>query len=268
MDPRARASNDTSGPAAGELSIALFFDLENLIRGLRESKHGAFEARLIIDRLLEKGKVLIKRAYGDWTHLSKYKVPLHELGAELIEIPKREVSGKNSADIRMVVDAMEICFAKEHVDTFALASGDSDFFPLASKLREHDKTVIGIGVKGSTSRILVENCDEFIFYEDLVREVPRSQGTTKFEALPDKKREVFMLLLSSIQALLRENQEVLWSSLVKQTMKRKLSSFDESYYGYSTFTKLLEDARRHGLIELQKDDRSNSLIVLEAETGR
>jgi hypothetical protein len=210
--------------------------------------------------------VLIKRAYGDWTQLSKFKTSLHELGAELIEIPKRELSGKNSADIRMVVDAMEICFDKEHVDTFALASGDSDFFPLASKLREHDKTVIGIGVKGSTSRILVDNCDEFIFYEDLVRATPRTQErTTKFDSLPEKKREAFLLLVSSIQALLRENQEVLWSSLVKQTMKRKHPSFDESYYGYSSFSKLLEDARRQGLIDLRKDERSKSLIVLEPE---
>jgi uncharacterized LabA/DUF88 family protein len=245
-----------------ELSIALFFDLENLVRGLGGAGRRGFEPKLVIDRLLEKGKVLVKRAYADWGRFAKYKTTLHELGVDLIEIPQREISGKNSADIRMVVDAMDICFAKGHLDTFALASGDSDFSPLVTRLRENDKTVIGIGLKDSTGRILLENCDEFIFYEELVRQDEPSQK--RIESVPADKREMFLLLLSTIQALHRENKDVLYSSMIKQTMKRKQPAFDEGQYGYASFSQLLLDARRQGLVELARDERSGSLLVREA----
>ena len=245
-------------PMEDEKKIALFLDFENLALGVRDAKYEQFEIGLILDRLLEKGKVLVKRAYGNWIRHKQYRRALHEAAIELIEIPERRYSGKNSADIRLVVDAMDLCYGKDHVDTFVIASGDSDFSPLVSKLRENGKLVLGVGVKNSTSQLLVDNCDEFIFYEDLVRE---STGSATLENLPKKKAEAFSLLISAIRALERESKETIWASMVKETVKRKKPSFDEGYYGYTTFSKLLEDAAEADLIEIEKDKRSGSYVI-------
>ncbi|MFQ5521844.1 MAG: NYN domain-containing protein, partial [Candidatus Methylomirabilia bacterium] len=201
-----------------------------------------------------------------WNRYADYKRPFHEQSIELIDIPQSRYSGKNSADIRMVVDAMDLCHAKEHIDTFAMISGDSDFSPLVSKLRENDRYVIGLGVKSSSSELLVANCDEFIFYEDLIRE---SRQTPLLRGLPEKKAEAFAQLAEAIHALRRENKETLWGSMVKQTMIRKNPAFNESYYGYSTFSKLLEDAAAHKLVALERDARSGTYIITAlAEEGR
>jgi uncharacterized LabA/DUF88 family protein len=188
----------------------------------------------------------------------EYKRPFHEAAIELIDIPQKKYSGKNSADIRLVVDAMDLAHGKEHLDTFVIVSGDSDFSPLVSKLRENDKYVIGMGVKNSSSDLLVDNCDEFIYYEDLLR---ASKKAVPIQNLPEKRTEVFAMVTDAIRALQRENKEVLWGSMIKQTMKRKRPDFDEGYYGYSTFSKLLEDAAKQGILELKKDQRSGTYII-------
>jgi len=241
-----------------ERKQALFIDFENVALGLKNSKHKAFDITLVLKRLVEKGKIMVKRAYADWQQYAEYKRPFHEAAIELIDIPQKKYSGKNSADIRLVVDAMDICHGKEHLDTFVIVSGDSDFSPLVSKLRENDKYVIGMGVKNSSSELLMENCDEFIYYEDLLRATKKAAPT---QHLPEKQAEVFSRLTDAIQALQRENKEVLWGSMVKQTIKRKRPDFDEGYYGYSTFSKLLEDAAKHGILELKKDQRSGTYII-------
>jgi uncharacterized protein (TIGR00288 family) len=238
--------------------IALFFDFENIAIGVTDAKYKKFEVNLLIERLLEKGKIVVKRAYCDWDKFPDYKRELHEAAVEMIEIPGRGYSGKNSADIRMAVDAMDMCWSKEHIDLFVIASGDSDFSPLVSKLKENDKYVIGVGVKNSSSSLLIDNCDEFIFYEDLVR------GVQKAPAVPfkDKKQaEVFKLLIDSIKALMRENKEILWGSMVKQTMQRKKPTFNEEYYGYNTFSDLLEDAQKNDIIKIKKDAKSGSYVI-------
>ncbi|HVR41805.1 MAG TPA: NYN domain-containing protein [Thermoanaerobaculia bacterium] len=241
-----------------ERRIALFIDFENLAIGIREARYKKFEIDLLLERLLEKGKVVVKRAYCDWDKFPDYKRELHESAIELIEIPARNYSGKNSADIRMAVDAMDMSWSKEHIDLFVIASGDSDFSPLVSKLKENDKFVIGVGVKNSSSDLLIDNCDEFIFYEDLVRGV---QAAPTVPAGDKKQGEVFKQLIDSIKALMRENKEILWGSMVKQTMKRKKPTFDEQYYGYDTFSDLLEDAQTKGLIKIKKDVKSGSYII-------
>jgi len=241
-----------------ERKIAMFCDLENVALGVRDSEVKRFDINLVLERLLEKGKIIVKRAYADWERYSEFKVAFHEAAIELIDIPQRRYSGKNSADIKMVVDAMDLCYAKEHLDTFVVLSGDSDFSPLVSKLKENNKYVIGIGVKNSSSNLLVDNCDEFIYYEDVWRDRekgPELTGVTK------KKAEVFSLLIDSVLALQRENKDVLFGSLIKQTMQRKKPSFNEGYYGYSTFTELLQDAERHAILKLKKDQRSGTLVV-------
>jgi len=243
-----------------ERKLALFIDFENLAVGVKEARFKKFDISLALERLLEKGKIIVKRAYADWERFSEYKRPFHESALELISIPKKHYTGKNSADIRLVVDAMDLAFSKEHIDTFVVASGDSDFTPLVSKLKENDKYVIGMGVKNSTADILTGNCDEFIYYDDLVRG-ERKRG--RLGNIPAKKQEVFNLLLDAIQALQREDKEVLWGSMVKQTMKRKQPSFNEEYHGYSTFSKLLEDAQREKLVKLKKDQKSGTLIITE-----
>ena len=249
-----------------ERKLALFIDFENIARGIKDAQYKGFEIKLVLERLVEKGKIMVKRAYADWNRYTEYKRPFHEAAIELIDIPQSRYSGKNSADIRMVVDAMDLCYAKEHIDTFAVVSGDSDFSPLVSKLRENDKYVIGLGVKNSSSELLVANCDEFIFYEDLTREAKKG---TLLKGLPEKKAEVFTQLIDAVQALQRENKEVLWGSMVKQTMIRKNPAFSESYYGYSTFSKLLEDAVKHKVVTLKRDDRSGTYIITGvAEDGR
>ncbi|MEO8216383.1 MAG: NYN domain-containing protein [Acidobacteriota bacterium] len=243
---------------AAERNIALFIDFENIAIGVREAKYKKFEITLLLERLLEKGKVVVKRAYCDWDKFPDYKRELHEAAIELIEIPGRAYSGKNSADIRMVVDAMDMSWAKEHIDHFVIASGDSDFSPLASKLKENGKFVIGVGVKSSSSDLLIDNCDEFIFYEDLVRgldKVPAVVGKDK------KQAECFKLLIDSIKALMRENKEILWGSMIKQTMQRKKPTFNEEYYGYNTFSDLLEDAQLRNIIKIKRDVKSGTYVI-------
>lgn len=248
-----------------EHKIALFIDFENIALGLRESGYKQFDINLVLARLLEKGKVVVRRAYADWERYAQYKRAFHEAAIELIDVPLKAYSGKNSADIRMVVDALDLCYAKEFVTTFALCSGDSDFSPLVSKLRENDKYVIGIGVKNSTSELLISNCDEFIFYEDLIRSL--AEATPTLEGLPEKKQECFGLLIDAIKALMRDGKEVLWGSMIKQTMQRKKPEFNEEYYGYPTFTALLKDAEAHHIVKLRKDERSGTYVVTGFDTG-
>jgi uncharacterized protein (TIGR00288 family) len=244
--------------------IALFIDFENIALGVKDTSYKTFDVQLVLARLLEKGKVVARRAYADWDRYGSYKRGFHEAAIELIDIPLKAYSGKNSADIRMVVDALDLCYAKEHVTTFALVSGDSDFSPLVSKLRENDKYVIGMGVKNSTSELLVSSCDEFIFYEDLIRAV---QEAPPMVGLPKKQRECFALLSDSIKALMRDGKEVLWGSMIKQTMQRKRPEFNEEYFGYSTFSDLLEDAEKHHVIKLRRDQRSGTYVVTGFDSG-
>lgn len=243
-----------------EPSIAMFMDFENLARGLDDEKPPQkFEIRPVIARLLEKGKIIVKKAYSDWQYFLEYKRQLHESAIELIDIPHKRISGKNSADIRMVVDAMDLCYSKEHLEIFVIVSGDSDFSPLVSKLKENGKHVIGLGLIHSSSDLLIQNCDEFIFYEDIIRDSLRPPPLDK--ELPKVKREAFGLLLQSIAALMRENKEILWGSMIKQTMQRKRPSFNEGYFGYDTFSQLLIDAERHHLLSLKRDIKSGTFIV-------
>ena len=247
------AASQNSGP---QHQLAVFIDFENIALGLKGSAR--FDVHRVLDRLLEKGKVIVKVAYADWNRFRAYTQALHESGIELIEIPERAQSGKNSADIRLCVDAMDLSWSKEHIDTFVIVSGDSDFSPLVSKLKENDKSVIGVGVKNSTSNLLIANCDEFIFYEDLVRE---THALPSIDNLPKKKQEAFRLLLDSVQALRREHYDVIWGSMIKQTMQRKQPYFNESYYGYKSFSELLQDAERHGLLTMKKDAKSGGYVV-------
>jgi len=242
-----------------EHALAVFIDFENLALGFKGKKDKRFEIQKVLERLVEKGKIIVKKAYSDWANYAEYKKPLHEAAIELIEIPKRVVSGKNSADIRLCVDSLDLCYSKEHIDTFVIVSGDSDFSPLVSKLKENGKRVIGVGMKDSSSNLLVDNCDEFIYYEDLER--PLGTPPKIEQDLPEKKKEAFQLLVDSVVALVRENKEVLWSSMVKETMKRKKPSFNESYHGYRTFSELLEDAEKQGVIQLRSDPRSGTYVI-------
>ncbi len=244
--------------ASVEQRISLFIDFENIALGARDAKYKKFDIHLVLQRLIEKGRIVYKKAYADWTRYSDYKREFHEAAIELIDIPQRGYSGKNSADIRMVVDAMDLATSKGHITTFVICSGDSDFSPLVSKLKENDKSVIGVGVKNSTSELLISNCDEFIFYEDLVRE---TRELPSIENLPEKKREVFRLMLDSMQALQRENYDVIWGSMIKQTMQRKQPYFNESYYGYKSFSELLEDAERLKILAMKKDAKSGGYMI-------
>jgi uncharacterized LabA/DUF88 family protein len=248
-----------------EQRLALFIDFENIAIGVRDAHYRKFDVNLVLERLLDKGKLLVKRAYADWSRYSDYKRSFHEAAIELIEVPQKSVGGKNSADIRLVVDAMDMSFQKEHINCFVVASGDSDFSPLVSKLKENDKYVIGLGVKNSSSDLLIENCDEFIFYEDLVR--GRERPLPQIANVPEKVQECFALLIDSIVALQRENKEILWGSMIKETMKRKRPSFDESYYGFRSFSHLLEDAQRRKIVTLRRDARSGSYIVEDLGSG-
>jgi uncharacterized protein (TIGR00288 family) len=249
---------DRNSSDVDERKIALFCDFENIALGVRDSKTEKFDINLVLERLLEKGKIIVKKAYADWHRYSDYKRIFHEAAIELIDIPQKRYSGKNSADIKMVVDAMDLCYSKEHLDTFAIMSGDSDFSPLVSKLKENNKYVIGVGVKNASSNLLVDNCDEFIYYEDVWRD---AQSNPQVEGLTKKDAELFGLLTDAMQALIRENKDVLWGSMIKQTMQRKRPSFNEGYYGYGNFSELLEDAEDKGVIRLRRDKRSGSYIV-------
>lgn len=250
-------------------SLAVFIDFENLALGVgqrpgsRRRTKTATTERLdmakVLERLVEKGKIAAKRAYADWGRFDEYRSPLHELGIELMEIPERGMTGKNSADIRLVVDAMELSYAKEHIDIIVIVSGDSDFTPLVSKLKENGKTVIGVGMRDSTSDLLAANCDEFIYYED----IGKSAGAPVLgTAVPKTKHPAFKLLFESIEALERENVDTMHSSLIKDTMKRKQPSFTENAYGYKSFTQLLEDAEKLGFVTLRKDARSGTYVVV------
>lgn len=239
--------------------MALFIDFENVALGLRGRKDDRFDITKVIQRLLEKGNILTKRAYADWSRFGNYTKGLHEAGIELIEIPRRGDSGKNSADIRMCVDAMDLCFSKEHIDSFVLVSGDSDFSPLVSKLRENGKRVIGLGLKGSTSQLLVSNCDEFIFYESIEGD---KGGTAELaEELPNDKDALMRLVSETVAALVREGRDPIQASLIKDTIKRKQPSFSEADWGYRSFTDLLEDAETQKFIELREDPRSGTYLV-------
>ncbi|MCI0378435.1 MAG: NYN domain-containing protein [Gemmataceae bacterium] len=242
----------------GDRALAVFVDFENLALGF-QNRRDRFDIDRVLERLVEKGKIVAKKAYADWNRFKEYTGLLHEAAIELVEIPKRAVTGKNSADIRLCVDAMDLAYSKDHIDTFVIVSGDSDFSPLVSKLKENGKHVIGLGMQESTSALLRDNCDEFIYYEDLGK---TPVLTPQINAhLPENKRKAFELLLESLLALRRENKEVLWSSMVKDTMKRKKPSFNEAYHGYRTFTELLLDAQKEGILELEMDSRSRTYVV-------
>jgi uncharacterized protein (TIGR00288 family) len=242
----------------GERALAIFIDFENLALGFH-GRRERFDIERVLERLVEKGKIVAKKAYADWSRFKDYTGPLHEAAIELVEIPKRSQTGKNSADIRLCVDAMDLAFSKEHIDTFVVVSGDSDFSPLVSKLKENGKHVIGLGMVESTSDLLRDNCDEFIYYEDIGKGAPAQSQLPSH--LSENKRKAFELLLESLLALRRENKENLWSSMVKDTMKRKRPSFNEAYHGYRTFSELLLDAQKEGLIELETDPRSGTFVV-------
>ena len=263
--------------------MAVFCDFENVALGVREAKYDRFDIGKVLERLLLKGSIVVKKAYCDWDRYKEFKAPMHSASFELIEIPHVRQSGKNSADIRMVVDALDLCYTKAHVDTFVIVSGDSDFSPLVSKLRENDKTVIGVGVKKSTSDLLVAACDEFIYYDDLVREQkprkkaaspPRRRGASPAspEARPepapaapadDKLQEALDLILATVEALIEERggDDPVWGSMVKQTLKRRKPGFNERYYGFGSFNELLEEARSRRLLDLERDDKSGGYIV-------
>jgi len=259
-------SNDTK-------SMAVFCDFENVALGVREAKYDRFDIGKVLERLLLKGSIVVKKAYCDWDRYKEFKAPMHSASFELIEIPHIKMSGKNSADIRMVVDALDLCYTKVHVDTFVVVSGDSDFSPLVSKLRENDKTVIGVGVKKSTSDLLVAACDEFIYYDDLVREQkprkpatpprPKSSSTPPPPKATDKQEEAFDLVLDTMDALLDErgDNDTIWGSMVKQALKRRKPGFSESYYGFRSFNELLEEAQKRGELELERDAKSGGYIV-------
>ena len=252
-------------------NLAVFCDFENVALGVREAKYAQFDMDKVLERLLLKGSIVVKKAYCDWERYKEFKAGMHAASFELIEIPHVRQSGKNSADIRLVVDALDLCYTKSHVDTFVIVSGDSDFSPLVSKLRENAKTVIGIGVKNSSSDLLIANCDEFIYYDDLVRqdEQKRRAAKKRRESAPpaeDKKQEAFDLLLETLHALIAERGEGerIWGSMVKQALKRRKPGFNESYYGFRAFSDLLEDAEKKGLVRLEPDEKSGGYILTPA----
>jgi uncharacterized protein (TIGR00288 family) len=260
--------SNNKGGMAQERNLAVFFDFENLALGFSNKRSMEFDIIRVLDRLLEKGKVVVKTAYADWGSFRAYTKQLHEAGIELIEIPKRAMTGKNSADIRLCVDAMDLSYSKDHINTFVVVSGDSDFSPLVSKLKENGKYVIGLGMKKSTSKLLSDNCDEFIYYEDLGA-VGGSESTSSDSGkIPKAKREVYFLLFDSIRALQRENHPIIYSSLVKDTMKRKRPSFNESGFGYRSFSELLEEVQEAGHIAMKTDERSGTYVVTQLNWGR
>lgn len=267
--------------SAENKNMALFCDFENIALGVRDADYAQFDISKILERLLLKGNIVVKKAYCDWARYKEFKAAMHEASFELIEIPHVRQSGKNSADIRMVVDALDLCYTKGHVDTFVIISGDSDFSPLVSKLRENNKTVIGVGVKNSTSDLLIANCDEFISYDDLVphqrsrtkpAEPPSSRKPArgpKSKAGPpveNKKLEAWRLIMSTYEALLAERgeEERIWGSMIKQALKRRNPGFSEAHYGFRSFGQLLEEAEAHGLLKLERDDKSGGFIIKNA----
>jgi len=252
----------------------VFCDFENIALGVREAKYAQFDMEKVLERLLAKGSIVVMKAYCDWERYKEFKAAMHAASFELIEIPHVRQSGKNSADIRMVVDALDLCYTKEHVDTFVIVSGDSDFSPLVSKLRENAKLVIGVGVKNSSSDLLINNCDEFIYYDDLVRadEQKRRAAKKRRESAvgtgedKDKKQEGFDLLVETLNALIAERGEGerIWGSMVNQALKRRKPGFNESYYGFRSFSELLEEAEKKSLIKLEPDEKSGGHILRPA----
>jgi uncharacterized protein (TIGR00288 family) len=266
-------SNDTR-------SMALFCDFENIALGVRDAKYDRFDIKKVLARMLLKGPIVVKKAYCDWGRYSEFKALMHEASFELIDIPHVRQSGKNSADIRMVVDALDLCYTKSHVRTFVLITGDSDFSPLVSKLRENAKEVIGVGVKNSTSDLLIANCDEFIFYDDLVREERKQKAPKKPERMPssassastakpratsddEKRQHAVDLVMETIEALFAERgaEEKIWGSMVKQALKRREPGFNESYYGFRSFSRLLDEAAARKLIDVEDDEKSGGVII-------
>jgi uncharacterized protein (TIGR00288 family) len=255
-------------------NLALFCDFENIALGVRDSNYAQFDISKVLERLLLKGNIVVKKAYCDWDRYKDFKEAMHEASFELIEIPHMRQTGKNSADIRMVVDALDLCYTKAHVDTFVIISGDSDFSPLVSKLRENNKVVIGAGVKNSTSDLLIANCDEFIYYDDLVRKkevkkrarkkiVEKAAPMTSATTDEQKKQEVLDLVMETVEALFgeREEEEKVWSSMVKQAIRRRRPGFNESYYGFRSFSKLLEEAQARNLLDFEHDEKSGGYII-------
>ncbi|CAG0123597.1 hypothetical protein RHDC2_00063 [Rhodocyclaceae bacterium] len=260
-------------------NMALFCDFENVALGVRDAKYAQFDIKKVLERLLLKGSIVVKKAYCDWDRYKEFKATMHEAAFELIEIPHVRQSGKNSADIRMVVDALDLCYTKSHVDTFVIISGDSDFSPLVSKLRENNKYVIGIGVKDSTSDLLSANCDEFIFYDDLVRAQEAKQkraekkvpvkavvGKARAPAAKsedDKRQEALDFIVETVEALIAErgSDEKIWGSMVKTTMQRRRPGFTESYYGYRSFKELVEDAQKQKLLVVVRDEKSGQYTI-------
>ena len=269
-------------------NMALFCDFENVALGVQDAKYERFDIGKVLERLLLKGSIVVKKAYCDWDRYKAFKAPMHEASFELIEIPHVRQSGKNSADIRMVVDALDLCYTKSHVETFVIISGDSDFSPLVSKLRENNKVVIGVGVKNSTSDLLIANCDEFIFYDDLVREkkrpaarkpaarasvaetakVPGKPSSEDDKSPPKKSDEErtqtgLDLVVETVEALVAERggEEKIWGSMVKQALKRRKPGFTESYHGFRSFNAMLEAAEKRGSLKLERDEKSGGYIV-------
>lgn len=259
-------------------SIAVFCDFENIAIGVRESRYDEFDISRVLERLLLKGSIVVKKAYCDWDRYKDFKRSMHEAAFELIEIPHVRQSGKNSADIRMVVDALDLCYTKPHVDTFVVMSGDSDFSPLVTKLRENDKFVMGVGVKNSTSDLFTSACDEFVFYDDLVREHEkrrksrrRAPAKAKTAAAPkgsdasaeERRQEAFDLVLDTIEMLWDErgDEDEVWGSMVKQAIKRRKPGFNESYYGFRSFSELLKMMEKGKMLELEPDERSGGYII-------
>ena len=255
------------------VSMAMFCDFENVALGVRDAKYDKFDIKPVLERLLLKGSIVVKKAYCDWERYKGFKAAMHEANFELIEIPHVRQSGKNSADIRMVVDALDLCYTKAHVNAFVIVSGDSDFSPLVSKLRENAKYVIGVGIKQSTSDLLIANCDEFIFYDDLVRESQRSaarrnpKAETPFarrspEELEARRSEALELAVSTFDALVveRGDSSKIWASMLKEAVKRRRPDFNESHFGFRAFGNLLDEAQARGLFEVGRDEKSGAYV--------
>lgn len=273
-----------ASPTDRTLTIAAFCDFENLAIGVRDAKYDKFDINKVLDRLLLKGSIVVKKAYCDWDRYKGFKAGMHEASFELIEIPHVRQSGKNSADIRMVVDALDLCYTKPHVDAFAIVSGDSDFSPLVSKLRENNKTVIGVGVKQSTSGLFIDNCDEFIFYDDLVREeekvrrrmarakpAPAPAKTAAGSGAAEKKaggdpEKAVQIVVETVEAMLaRSGNDTVWAGPVKQAIRRRQPQFDERFYGFSSFSVLLEAVAGRGLMRLEKNENGYKIKMAAGE---
>ena len=262
-------------------NLALYCDFENIALGVRDAQYARFDIKEVLERLLVKGNIVVKKAYCDWERYKDFKADMHEASFELIEIPHLRQSGKNSADIRMVVDALDLCYTKSHVDTFVVISGDSDFSPLVSKLRENNKIVIGVGVKESTSNLLIANCDDFIYYDDIVRQTERrkpakkrnngkKEGAEEAPASPGKggqKRaeQAFEWVLETLDDLFseRDPEEKVWGSMVKQTLKRRKPGFNERYHGFRSFSELLEQMKEQKMVTLELDQKSGGYIITD-----